>query len=90
MPSWASARQDRCPFDHRLDAKDAYVWSNKGRALLDLQRYSEALPVCERALKLDPKYAMAWNNKANTLERMGRTAEAQQARQKARELGYTE
>jgi Flp pilus assembly protein TadD len=45
--------------------------------------------LCDQAIKLDPQLATAYYSKAVSLEALGRTQEAEQARKKARELGYT-
>ena len=56
---------------------------------MGLKRYDEALAAYDQAIKLDPQKGMYYNNKANTLDALGKKQEAEQARQKARELGYT-
>ncbi len=73
----------------RLNPNYATAYNDKGNALYDLKRSEEAIAAYDQAIRLDPNYANAYNNKGAALERLGRKAEAQQARQKARELGYS-
>lgn len=42
----------------------------KGRALLNQDKYTEAIPVFERATKRDPNKALAWTNKGVALARI--------------------
>ncbi len=35
------------------------IWTNKGIALAELERWNEALPCFERALQINPEYAPA-------------------------------
>ena len=72
-----------------LDPNLALAYDSKGDALSDLKRYDEALAAYEHAILLDPNLAVAYHNKALALERLGRTKEAQQAREIARQLGYS-
>ncbi|HKT39116.1 MAG TPA: toll/interleukin-1 receptor domain-containing protein [Ktedonobacterales bacterium] len=71
-----------------LDANLAVAWGNRGTALDALKRYDEALVAYERGLSLNPNNANDWNNKAHTLRALGRTAEAEQAKNRAKELGW--
>ena len=41
------------------------AWNNKGNALFDLGRVSEAQDAFEEALRLDPTLAHAWNGKGD-------------------------
>lgn len=47
------------------DIYNKVAWSNKGRSLLTLKRYSEAWDCLHNALILDKNYAMAWINMAD-------------------------
>jgi len=69
-----------------IDPKYALAWHNKGAALANLGRYSEALRCFERALEIDPKYALAWNNKGNALGNLGRHSEALRCFERALEI----
>jgi tetratricopeptide (TPR) repeat protein len=50
----------------KLDPSLAIAWSNKGVALVKLNRREEARKAHEKAIELEPKYANAWFNRACT------------------------
>jgi tetratricopeptide (TPR) repeat protein len=72
----------------RLDPNSAMAYNNKGFALYNLKRYKEAIAAYDQAIRLDPNYALAYYNKGLALERLRKKTEAQQARARARQLGY--
>jgi len=45
-----------------INASSPQNWSNKGYALIKLQRYSEAIPALETATRLQPDFVTAWIN----------------------------
>jgi tetratricopeptide (TPR) repeat protein len=54
----------------------APAWSNKGTALIQLDRASEAVAAFDRAIELDPNLAEAWNNRGAALWQVRRFEEA--------------
>ena len=58
--------------------KDLEAWemSNKGIALVNLDRSEEALACYDEALDINPRLAGAWNNKGIALVNLGRSEEA--------------
>ena len=68
--------------------KSAQEWLKEGIALNELKRYEEAIVAYDQAIRLDPNYARAYINKGLALDQLGRGQEAQQAREKAKQLGY--
>ncbi len=73
----------------KLDPQNATAHNGRGNALWGLKRYDEAVAAYDQAIKLDPQDAVAYNRKAISLDALGRKQEAEQARQKARDLGFT-
>ncbi len=63
-------------------------WYHKGVTLHKHKRYEEALAAYEQAIGLDPNYAVAYNNKGLLLQYLGKAKEAQQAKERAKQLGY--
>ncbi len=49
-----------------INAANALNWNNKGYALLRLQRYPEAIPAFETAIRLQPDLINAWVNLGET------------------------
>ncbi|OIQ81139.1 TPR repeat-containing protein YrrB [mine drainage metagenome] len=60
----------------RIRPDHAESLSNRGNALLDLERHDEALSSYDRALAIRPDYAEAHNNRGNALRALGRPDEA--------------
>ena len=58
---------------YKLDAKELLL---AGISLYSLNKYPEALAVCERALEIDPEWAIAWYIKAIILKQLDRSREA--------------
>lgn len=56
---FTSDKETQHSFSDNADAIAAY---NKGAALLREEKYSEALPYFEEAVKHDPQFAFAWDN----------------------------
>ncbi len=52
------------------------VWNNKGIALYNLSKYSEAITAYDEAINIDPNYTGTWINKGNALERLYKLEEA--------------
>lgn len=59
-----------------LSPEVADLYSNRGIALMRLERLDEALASFRRAVRLDPSSALARNNLGNVLEALGRPEEA--------------
>jgi predicted TPR repeat methyltransferase len=55
---------------------NAAAWSNRGNALLALNRYADALESYDRALGINPRHAEALHNRGLTLHHLDRTEEA--------------
>jgi predicted TPR repeat methyltransferase len=51
-------------------------WSNRGNALLDLKRHTDALASYDRALTLNPRHAVVLHNRGLALQHLDRTKEA--------------
>ena len=51
-------------------------WSNKGMALDELGKHSEAIVCFNQALEINPKYEGAWNSKGLALKKLGNLEEA--------------
>ncbi|MCJ7496854.1 MAG: tetratricopeptide repeat protein [candidate division Zixibacteria bacterium] len=64
----------------------AEAWSNKGAALIKLNRHAEALQAFEKAIELKPDDAEAWSNKGVALDNLNRHEKALKAHEKAIEL----
>jgi tetratricopeptide (TPR) repeat protein len=69
-----------------LDIEFADAWSNKGLALVNLNRHDEALECFCQVLRIDPSNALAWCTKALILEELQRDNEVEDALAKAEEL----
>lgn len=65
------------------------AYNGKGSVLSYLERDEEALVAYEQAIELKSNYAEAHYNKGLTLEHLGRAAGAKNAKQKARDLGFS-
>ena len=67
-------------------------WDGKADALMNLQRYPEALAAYERATILEPDEYSTWYKKGNALMKVNRNAEALEAYQQAINLsaGFAE
>ena len=65
---------------------DSDGWCDRSIALLNLERYEEALQVCEKELELNPINFGAWCLKGIVFNKLGRYEEALQAYDKALEL----
>ncbi|MFM2126346.1 MAG: hypothetical protein RL328_2797, partial [Acidobacteriota bacterium] len=75
-----------------IHPKAASFYSNRGNALLALERPEEALESYDRAIALEPNFAEAWSNRSNALRRLLRAEEALANCDRALELrpNYTE
>jgi len=69
-----------------LPADDALGWYSRGRALIGLERYPDALDALNQALALDSENADAWHLKARALRAIGWDDEADEAERRANEL----
>jgi len=65
-------------FQHALDAtgESSLVLNNLGSALVDAERYDEALTPLTRAIELEPHYAAAWSSLGSALFWLGRPVDA--------------
>lgn len=78
-------------YDRAIEQDSSYVepWNNRGIAMIMMnESYVEALRSFDRALEIDPHCMEAWANRANALQLAGRGPEAEEARERARALGY--
>eukprot|EP00934_Nitzschia_sp_Nitz4_P000379 Nitzschia sp. Nitz4//scaffold96_size78090//15265//16134//NITZ4_005486-RA/size78090-processed-gene-0.45-mRNA-1//-1//CDS//3329560549//379//frame0 len=64
----------------------AVYYCNRAAALLQLQRYDEAIPDCDVASMLDPTYTKAYVRRSTAYEQSGKTEEALRDAKKALEL----
>jgi len=64
-------------------------WTLRAQALIGLERLSEALAACERAIQIDPSDPDKWALKGTVLRTDGKENEAAEADAKARELRMT-
>ncbi len=71
-----------------LDPAFSWAWYCKGGAFAGLKRYEEALKAYDEALLFDPSHTHTWYWKGEALKALGRRREAQQAKRKARQLGW--
>ncbi len=70
----------------RIDPANEDAHHNRGRALVELRAYGEALAAFREAVSLNPDYASAHDGMGVTLERLGRHDEALAAYRKAIQL----
>ncbi|MCL2931356.1 MAG: tetratricopeptide repeat protein [Trichodesmium sp. MAG_R03] len=66
------------------------VWYNRGKALVQLERWEEAIASHDKALEIKSDDYLAWNNRAEALGKLGRWEEAIASCDKALEVnpGY--
>ncbi|NEN89177.1 MAG: tetratricopeptide repeat protein [Okeania sp. SIO3H1] len=66
------------------------VWYNRGKALVQLERWSEAIASHDKAIEIKSDDYLAWNNRAEALGKLGRWEEAIASCQRAIEInsGY--
>ncbi|MGK7935472.1 MAG: tetratricopeptide repeat protein [Xenococcaceae cyanobacterium] len=66
------------------------VWYNRGKALVQLERWSEAIASHDKALEIKSDDYLAWNNRAEALGKLERWSEAIASCDKALEInsGY--
>ncbi|WP_094671632.1 tetratricopeptide repeat protein [Hydrocoleum sp. CS-953] len=66
------------------------VWYNRGKALVQLERWEEAIASHDKALEIKSDDYLAWNNRAEALGKLGRWEEALSSCDKALEInsGY--
>ncbi|MGD1712105.1 tetratricopeptide repeat protein [Dapis sp. BLCC M172] len=62
------------------------VWYNRGKALVQLERWSEAIASHDKALEIKSDDYLAWNNRAEALGKLGRWEEALSSCDKALEI----
>jgi len=78
-------------YDRAVELNSSYMepWNNRGIAMvLGYEDVAGALQSFDRAIQIDPRSVEAWVNKANALDMADRGPEAQEAREKAKMLGY--
>lgn len=51
----------------QINANDASIWYDKGRAFAALGRYGEAIDAYDNALRIENNYADVWNNRGVAL-----------------------
>ena len=71
-----------------LAPQSAPVLTDRGNALLQLDRWEEALESYERAIRLDPRYAPIYANRGTVLRYLGRLEEAADSYGRAIELNF--
>jgi len=66
------------------------VWYNRGKALVQLERWEEAIASHDQALEIKSDDYLAWNNRGEALGKLGRLSEAIASCDKALEInsGY--
>jgi tetratricopeptide (TPR) repeat protein len=52
------------------------LWFNKGYALIQLEKYEEAIECYDKAIKIEPNDALAWDTKGIALVNLGKNNEA--------------
>ena len=65
------------------------AWSGIAEVLNALERYEDALQVCEKILQIPtetPRYWDTYHIKANALEKLGKIEDAKQLREKVRQI----
>ena len=74
-------------FDQALEkrpfASTYEIWTGKGTAYFNLNRFNESYECYKRALEIQPNYAEAWSNLANSLYELRRNEEAIKSYNKA-------
>jgi tetratricopeptide (TPR) repeat protein len=65
-----------CERQIAMNPNDSEVWRQKGTALSEMNRYTDALEAFDRALTIDPGDSDAWLHKGMALAAMDRTYEA--------------
>jgi tetratricopeptide (TPR) repeat protein len=73
-------------FISALGQQTATDWNNKGIALVQQEKYDEALEAFNKSIELDPENSTLWKNKCHTLTLMSRYSDAIQACDKAIEI----
>jgi tetratricopeptide (TPR) repeat protein len=61
------------------DEQDPNVWNRKGNALLELERFDEALECYRRAIEMEPENDVYWTNMGVALLELERFDEALEA-----------
>jgi tetratricopeptide (TPR) repeat protein len=60
----------------KINPNYAWAWYNKGRILMGIRKYQQALACFDKAAEIDPKFSWAWYYKGRTLNILGRYKEA--------------
>ncbi len=68
------------------DPDDPQAWNNRGVALFNMERFSDAQKAWERATQLAPEYALSWVNLANALGVQDHLEEAERMVNRALQL----
>ncbi len=78
-------------YERAIELAHSYpeAYNGKGSVLSYLERHEEALAAFEQAIELKSNYAEAYYNKGLTLEHLGRATGAKNAKQTARDLGFS-
>jgi protein O-GlcNAc transferase len=67
----------------RVNPNAAFAHNNRGRILVNLQKFDESLASFDRAISLQPNYAEAFNNRGNALRGVNRFDDALASFEKA-------
>ena len=70
----------------KLAPNSAIYHANVGDDFNHLERYSEAVTSCNKAIKLDPGYAKAYSIRADAYEGLEQTEKAERDRETYRKL----
>lgn len=75
-----------CSLEVPTQQNSPEYWNNKGLALLEAKKYSEAIAAYNMALQLQPDFAQAWNNLGCALDRIKQYKEAMRCFEQAIQL----
>jgi tetratricopeptide (TPR) repeat protein len=72
----------------QIDPGRAYMYLNWGNALFNMNDYSAALGMYDKAISLNPNYEEAYRNRSDALKLLDRDEEATRSNQKADDIAY--
>jgi len=79
-----------CSIALKLDPKNADAFRVRATVCVALEEYERALSDCQKAIALDPLLGEVYFVQSQAYSELGKKDLAQQARKKAKELGYKE